>query len=405
MRILLIAGRSGPGSGDSVTTSITSIAPALDARGHEVHILSCAPGQTRQDFVDDGVHVHLRPLVRLRWVERISRIMGMPKTARRVRSGFSAFAEYRRLGVKFDVVEYPDVWAVGWALALFHPTSLIAALHLPLALGVRYESLPRNVDIMCCSWLERLAARRADVVISPSGLLARALVEARWLGAQRVDIIPNAIDWQRWRHADPVLDSPPTVLFLGWLSRNKAPEVLARAIAIIRRELPEAQALFVGGSVRLKGGSSYLDWMRESVASLDGCRFVGRVQREDLVGIFSETRVLAAPSWFENYSLAVLEAMATGRPVVVTASSGLADLVEETGAGVVVPPGDPDALASALGAFLRDPSYAAAAGARARTAVQEWADPDRIAALREVVYREAGRTPRRLPWVGFGRVG
>src|SRR5208337_3822779 len=108
-------------------------------------------------------------------------------------------------------------------------------------------------------------------------------------------------------------------------------------------------------------------------------------------------RVFAQPSLFENFSMAALEAMAAGRPVVVTATSGVADFVRETGAGEVVPAGDAHAMANALRPFLRDPAYAAEVGERARRAVRSRLDPDRIAELREKIYDRAIQSRRRRP--------
>lgn len=90
-----------------------------------------------------------------------------------------------------------------------------------------------------------------------------------------------------------------------------------------------------------------------------------------------------------------VEAMAAGRPVVVTSTTGVAELIREARAGQVISPGDPRALAEALLPFLIDPDYAARMGEKARAHIRENHDPASAAAKREKVFEEAIATFRR----------
>ncbi len=365
------------------------MASALVARGHEVHVLSCVGGQKHKDYLHQGVHIHLRRKVRIRRLGRVNRILQVPGTIERLNIGLSTFFEYRRLGVDFDIIEYPDWGAEGWLFALLHTRPLIAELHTPLPLIHKYDKLPLSRDVTWGSFLEYFAVRRADVIISPSCNVVRALKEIGWLPKRNPYVVPHAIDWRRWRSTQPVLNTPPTVLFLGVLNQLKAPELLIEALSIIREKIPRAEALFAGSTDSLREGLPYLEWMKKSGFRFEGCRFLGHVRRHELIRLFSTSRILAVPSWFENYCLVALEAMASGRPIVVTSTNGVAELIEQAETGRVVPPGDSKALAEALFPFLMDAAYAARAGERARATVQEWSDPDKIAAQREAVYQQA----------------
>jgi glycogen(starch) synthase len=81
--------------------------------------------------------------------------------------------------------------------------------------------------------------------------------------------------------------------------------------------------------------------------------------------------------------------MAAGRPAIITASSGAADLVQKLGTGAIIPPADPQALANALRPFLLDARHAGEVGERARRAVSVELDPLKIAAETDKVYEEA----------------
>jgi glycosyltransferase involved in cell wall biosynthesis len=96
-------------------------------------------------------------------------------------------------------------------------------------------------------------------------------------------------------------------------------------------------------------------------------RFAGF--REDAASLLPALDLLAHPSLFEGLPNAVLEAMAAGLPVVATAIPGNDELIRDGETGLLVPPGDPPALARALGRLLGDPALRAALGDRARARI------------------------------------
>ena len=98
--------------------------------------------------------------------------------------------------------------------------------------------------------------------------------------------------------------------------------------------------------------------------------------------------VLAVPSHYENQPMAMLEAMAAGVPVVATCVGGIPEIAPP-GTALLVPPGDPGALAGALADSLADPDAARARAEAARVHVTEQADPARHADLILAAYRQA----------------
>jgi len=368
---------------------LAAIAPALVLRGHDVHILSCVRGQQAGTYFDRGVHIHRADQLRIPGLDRLTRALAAPFTFARIRAGLSVLAHYRRLDVHFDVIEIADWGAEGWALALVHSKPIVAQLHTPLAVIARYSDVRNKRDWAWASRLEHFAVHRADVITSPTSTQLRSFHEVGWLKGRDVITIPHTVDWYSWSDALPVQESPPTVLFLGRLERNKAPELVVQALRIIQRRIPDAKALFVGRSIGERDGLPYLEWVKLEASKTGGCEFMGQVPRSEVCRFLSMSRVLAVPSHFESYSMATLEAMAAGRPVVVTAATGAAELVRNADAGRVVPAGDPEALAAALLPFLADAAYAMTVGERAKAATRTELDPDRIAAQREAAYRQA----------------
>ncbi len=403
MRILFLSREYPPQKEwGGIGTYTATMAATLAGRGHEVHVLSCVDGQQERDLVDHGVHVHLRGEVRIRGLGRLAQMLRAPVTEWRIILGATAYFEYRRLGIDFDVIEYADWGAMGWVFSLLERTALVAHMHCPpltdAILSLEGEGRSMNRDTTWAAWLGRLSTDRADAVTCVSGLLARTLKSIGWLRRGNAEVIPLPMDWSRWSSTEAVLESPPTALFVGRLEATKAPELLVDAISIVRRMIPLARATFVGRDTNYQEGpASYLERIKHS-RHVDGCDFVSEVPREELGRFYSSSRVVVVPSAFDAFPFVVLEAMASGRPVVVTETTGQADFVDQARAGSVVPPGNAEAIAEAILPFLLDPAHAAEVGERGRRFVREQLDSEVIAERRERVYRQAIVASRCRPW-------
>lgn len=176
----------------------------------------------------------------------------------------------------------------------------------------------------------------------------------------------------------------PVVLAVGALTEEKGHISLITALRVLQTSVPDAHLVLVGeGPERPR--------LERRVREL---RLQGRVHflgpRPSAVQLIRNAQVLAQPSVREALGTTVLEAMALGTPVVATATGGLVELLQG-GAGCLVPPGNPDALADALARVLTDALFRAALVHEARARVAEYDAPtvaDRVAE----VYRSALRT-------------
>jgi glycogen synthase len=391
MNILFLSEQYPPRANfGGIGSYIACIAPALARRGHNVHVQCIQYSLKPGDQLLDGVNVHWRKLSHIRGSGRLP----FSQILHRLNHARAAFFETRRLKVPFDVIEFPEWNAPGAAFALFGDAPTVAHLHSGgIQSGMHYNGVKRNFDTRITAWFERLVVRRASVVTAPSVILADKVVSWGWFERDRIHVVPPPIDYQIWSDTRPASETEPRVQFVGWLDQRKAPEVLVDAIKELRLEIPDAHACFAGGGPSADFRRPDFSWAPRS--NFDGCTFTGLISRDAVKDVLASCRVLAVTSRFESFSLAALEAMAAGRPVVVTATVGIADFVRETGAGEVVPAGDAHALARALAPFLRDPAYAALIGERARRAIRSRLAPDRVAELRERIYHLAGQSRRR----------
>jgi glycosyltransferase involved in cell wall biosynthesis len=182
--------------------------------------------------------------------------------------------------------------------------------------------------------------------------------------ADRLHLIPNGV---MLPGEMPTRSDTAPVLYVGNFSQGahwKAFDVLFDGWALVHRALPEARLIAVGGGDRTIWEQS----LRHRGAG-GSVRFAGRVENPD--SFYREASILLLPSRVEGLSNALLEAQSWGVPAVVSDIPGNRAVVEHGVNGLVVPAGDPAALAEAVVRLLRDPDLRAAMGAAAREHVRQ----------------------------------
>ncbi len=296
-----------------------------------------------------------------------------------------------RAALSLANVERPDV-----ALAfLTLPAGAVAALlqarrRVPFVISLRGGDVPgffppeyRRYH-QATAWAIRAIWRRAAGLAANSGGLRNLALRA---GARHVSVIPNGVDLDLFRpRADGPAPTPVTVLSVGRFAPQKNNAGLLRAAAEAARKVgrpfrlelvgdgPERQALILlAAELGLADRVSFLPWQ----------------PRDALAARYQGAHVFALPSFEEGMPNVVLEAMACGLPILGTRISGTEELVTDGDNGLLVPPGDEAALASALAASVEDDGLRARMGARslARVAAHRWAHV--AAAYSDVLARTA----------------
>jgi glycosyltransferase involved in cell wall biosynthesis len=210
--------------------------------------------------------------------------------------------------------------------------------------------------------LARPVVERARVVICASSALAGS---ARELGAKDVRVIPSGVDVPPDEGEEA---QPPHVLYVGRLSPEKGILDLVAAA--------DGLPLVVVGDGPLR------DEVPEAL---------GFVPNAELGPYYRRAAVVAVPSRREGYGVVCAEAMAHGRPVVASAVGGLLDLVRHNETGLLVPPGDEDALREALRWLLSDADLRRRLGGAARERAREHLSWERATAETIRAYEDALR--------------
>ncbi|MDG4829007.1 glycosyltransferase [Solwaraspora sp. WMMD1047] len=250
-------------------------------------------------------------------------------------------------------------------------------------------SLTASTLLAVESWLHRelRAYDPVQVFVSPSRFLAEVMRRAG-VYPDRLAVVNHFVD----TGAVPVKQRPGGgVLYAGRLSTEKGVDVLVQAVA----GLPAGVPVEVAGDGPARPA---LQALADRVAA-GRIRFHGRLDKARLQALIRQAAVVAVPSrWHENQPMAVLEAFASGVPVVGTDLGGIPELITAGSDGEIVPAGDPAALGAALAALVANPERAYAMGRAGRARIERDFTPDgHLDRLRELYQLAADRLPRRRP--------
>jgi L-malate glycosyltransferase len=349
----------------------------LAARGHDLQV--AAQRVELRDALPPNVELHVlgpggapAPLDRLGFMWRLRRL-------------------YDRLERRapFSAVHQLNPVDAGLSLAL-------TDLRAPLVLGPYVPDWPgfpkpggrlARPAVVRANRMIRAAQQRRATTLLLSTPAAASRLATEPSGNPHVREISPGIDDRAWVPGGETAEQD--VLFLANLEVRKGIHVALDAFERLAPRLPAARLTVAGRGPELEAVRRRI----RSSPALERVELLGHVPREQVMATMQKSDVYCLPSYDEPFGMSALEAMACAKPVVATASGGLAHLVPDEG-GRKVPPGDPGALAEALHDVLADAERRRAMGRHNRQVVEQryaWA---RVVDRLEEAYEEAMRAPR-----------
>jgi glycosyltransferase involved in cell wall biosynthesis len=221
---------------------------------------------------------------------------------------------------------------------------------------------------------DRLWAHAVDTTVCMTDAVREHLI-AQGVRGTRLEVVHDGLDLRsfqpkRDRHEmRATLGLSPTDMAVGMavnVQPWKGQDVTVKAVAALAAEFPALKCLLAGGVVR---GA---EWFHERIQEFVRAQGLGeRVQflgsRSDVPDVLNALDVVIHASVTpEPFGRILIEAMALGKPLIASAAGGVLEIVEDGRSGLLVPPGDPAALAAALRRLLTDPALRAATGAAGR---------------------------------------
>lgn len=349
------------------------LAVALADRGHVVRILTAAEQHAGVDL-ENGV-----------WVHRIAALptpppAGIKAPARIWDFSASVLRELQRISHAHpvDIVQMPNWNSEGIAVLLDGSHNSVLGLHTPLETIARLDSRidPQNPEVRELLTLERSCYLHASAFLA-CGPASLKQIEDDYgieLPRERIGYVPFGIPDRRSSAPLRVPDRV-NVLFVGRLEARKGIDTLLEAIALVLPELGEVAFTIVGNdSIPSESGRTYREeFERLTDASLREGRvfFRGVAPDEELDRLYAGCDIFVAPSRSESFGLILLEAMREAKPVVAGDVGGMREVVEHERNGLLVPPGDAEALAEALRHLAMSVSLRDRYGRRSRVLFDE----------------------------------
>ncbi len=360
---ILIGAETYPPDINGAARFAERLAGGLAARGHEVHVAAPSPTGPAGTEHHGGVTVH-----RL----RSHRYPMHP--AFRVCLPWEAYPASAALldTLDPDVVHVQAHFVVGRGLVRAAHRSgrpLVATNHFMPENLAGHSPIPHILRGVAFGWAWRDLGHvfgHAAVVTAPTPRAVELLVRRAGLAAAVP--VSCGIDVERYRDAPQAPGAVPSVLFVGRLDQEKRVDELIRAFAALPTGLP-GELEIIGDGARRAGWTA----LAEGLGLGGRVRFRGFVREEELLDAYARAAVFVMPGVAELQSLATLEAMAAGTPVVAADAMALPHLVRPGRNGWLYPPGDVPELTARLAALLADAPLRARMGAASREMVAEHA--------------------------------
>jgi glycosyltransferase involved in cell wall biosynthesis len=319
------------------------LAAGLVRSGNEVHVIAPAHNKSFGSFteVHDGQVMTVHRIKSYRVIQH--------KTLRYVWP-FTLKAKADRLLKKLrpDAVHINSHMIVGrFVLKSAQELGIrvIATNHIMPENLIKYSLvIPRWAEkwVMNLAWKDAgRVLRKADVVTTPTRRAANLLEAAS--GLTGVLAVSCGIEASKFANQTPTTNREPRILFLGRLDYEKHIHNLLRAVALLPKNL-DVQVEIVGDG----GEREYLEKLAQELGIAKNVEFRGHITDQELPRAYERATLFAMPSIAELQSIATMEAMASGRPVVAADAMALPHLVHDGDNGFLFPPDDVEAFADRL---------------------------------------------------------
>jgi glycosyltransferase involved in cell wall biosynthesis len=249
-----------------------------------------------------------------------------------------------------------------WSFVLAPLPAMMAARSFGKRVILNYHSGEADDHLTRWGALVHPWLRLADEIVVPSEHL-REVFAGHGYAAR---VIRNVIDTAQfqYRERDPLR---PRLLSSRNLERHYGVDMVLRAFALLKTRHPDA-------TLTVAGWGSQEMALRELAISLgvDGVTFVGRQEPPEMAKLYDRAHIFMNASTIDNQPVSILEAFSSGLPVVSTPTGDIKNMVVGGETGILVPAGDPAALAGAVTGLLQDPVRARSMARQARTEVERY---------------------------------
>jgi len=225
---------------------------------------------------------------------------------------------------------------------------------------------------------EKKLMKRSDALIAVSMYTKKELTEFYDIDEEKIHIIYNGVDVQKFkpnkdraglRRELGLEEKQKIILFVGRLYQRKGLDTLFQSISKVVQNFKDAKFVISGEGFRQN--KEKLLKLAEKLKIENSVLFVGYFPDEKLPDLYAASDIFVLPALYENFPFAILEAQATGLPVISTKVGGIPELVTNNKNGLLVEPANSEQLTEEIMILLKNPKFAEELGKRARQLIEE----------------------------------
>lgn len=360
MKIAILVGLFPPKWLAGTEIATYHLAEHLAQRGNEVHVITSQDEGLPEHSKENGFYIHRIAWPKIRFIGTIS--------------------FWAKICLKIQKIK-PDI---------IHAQNLLSGIPAWASkklLNIPYAVWGQGSDVYLPGRFIRMASKtilkNADAVLALTEDMKQKMQK---LYDRDISVVPNGISPEKFniKSGEKKKGNSKTIIFVGRLHPVKGVSYLIEAMAIVHREMTDAKLILVGDGVE----RSKLEELAEKL-DLNSCiQFMGQVQQERIPMIMQQADLFALPSLSEGFPVVILEAMATGLPIVATNVGGIPDILEEGVNGYLVNSKSPGEIADRILMLLRNDKLREeiSANNREKTKLYEW---DKVALKAEKEYQRA----------------
>lgn len=309
-----------------------NMAKYLSRTGHEIHVITSLDKGLPREYVDNKFYVH-----------RV-RVMRYPILTNMTFALSSLIKIYE---INPDILHCQSIF------------SGIAGFSIKKVLKIPYIIYGRGSDVNS-NWIlknrvSRITLGNADSIVALSSDMKEKLAK---IGGKNICIIPNGIDLENYgnqcrnemRNKMKIRPADKIIIYVGRLHQIKGIEYLIKALEILKVQSFDFKLLVVGYGDR----KSELEKMASNLGLEDEIIFVGKVPNSDVPKYLSAADIFVLPSLSEGFPTVILEAMASGLPIIATNVGAATDIIENGKNGFLVEPKDSKEIAHKILSIFGD---------------------------------------------------
>lgn len=360
MKICILTTAFPRWEGDDRGSFVLSAALALVKQGMEVQVIAIhSPGAKKREVMD-GIEV-IRPMYLPSFLEVLQKEGGgLPVVWKKyplARLALIPFVLVQILATAYygrncDVIHanWTLSGIIAWISQIFHRRPFIVTVH--------GSDIYQSIKTGWIRFLTRISLQNANMVIAVSSDLARTTSNLG-VPSEKILVIPDGINVELFTRGKDEREN--IVLFTGSLIPRKGLIFLLQAFPFIIQACPDAQLMIAGEGVLEEN----LKHVVHSLKIEDHVHFLGSIPQKEVSVRMRQSKVFVLPSLEEGLGVVLLEALASGTPCVASDVGGIPDVVTDQ-VGILVPPGNPEALARSIVRILQNPNYWQALSCSAR---------------------------------------